>query len=117
MAEERNANMVPSNDGHQQTMYKKCLKYTNYHVEIKTSDGRTYNGILTGADQNQIAMLLPEDVAEGEEDRQFGGYGRRRFRRFRRRLFPLAALVALSLFPYYYPYPYFPYPYPYYPFY
>jgi small nuclear ribonucleoprotein (snRNP)-like protein len=113
MAEEKNEKSVSSKKEHPQ-MYKKCLKYKDYHVELRTSDGQTYNGILTGADQNQIEMLLPEDVNEGEEDRQYGWNGRR-FRRFRRQFFPIGAVVALALFPYYYSYPY--YPYPYYPYY
>lgn len=58
-----------------------------------------------------ITVLVGEDVMESEsdelEDRQFYGYGRprrRRFRRFRRQLVPLAFLTALSLLPYSYPY-------------
>jgi hypothetical protein len=82
-------------------------------------DGNAVDGIIENVGTDGINVLVGEDVMErSEQDERYygGGYGYgypRRFRRFRRQFFPLAALAALSLLPYVYPYPY-PYPYPYY---
>lgn len=95
----------------------------NYHVIITMKDGSSFDGIILDVGSDNVSILAGEDVMERENDednRQFyGGYyrPRRRFRRFRRRNFPIASLAALALLPYIapYPYPYYPYyPYPYY---
>ena len=95
-----------------------CQRYMNYHVIAQTRDGQQFEGIIDGMDDDGVTMLVPEDV-DGEE-RQYGldGYGRRRFRRFRRQRFPFEFLLPFfTPYPYYYqPYPYPYYPYPYYPY-
>lgn len=91
-----------------------CQRYMNYHVIAQTRDGQRLEGIIDGMDDDGVTMLVPEDV-DGEE-RQYApeGYGRRRFRRFRRQRFPF----FLFLPPFFTPYPYYypPYPYSYYPY-
>ncbi|SFK44957.1 hypothetical protein SAMN04487936_11436 [Halobacillus dabanensis] len=120
MTEERNMH----HQGHMNPSYNQCNKMKNYHVMVQTKDGRTFDGIITEVDHNNMTILVSEDVMVDEngnnsEDRQYG-YGRRRARRFRREVFPLAGLASLALFPYFArPYPYYPpyaypYPYPYY---
>lgn len=89
-------------------------KYMNYHVIAQTNDGRQFEGIIDGMDADGVTMLVPEEV-DGEEreidpSRQPFGYGRRRFRRFRRQRFPFLFFA----FPFFTPYPYY---YPYYPYY
>ncbi|WP_247747093.1 hypothetical protein [Alkalihalobacillus sp. BA299] len=106
------------------SMHDDCHKYKYYHVTLTTTDGNYFDGIIEDVGTDNVTVLVGEDVMEGEGDiggydRQYdyGGYGfpRRRFRRFRRRRFPLASLVALALLPYIVPQPYpYPYPYPYY---
>ncbi|MEF3302965.1 hypothetical protein [Paenibacillus sp. GYB003] len=90
-----------------------CHKYMNYHVIAHGNDGSQFEGIIDGMDEEGVTMLVPEDV-DGEErefdPRQPFGYGRRRFRRFRRRRFPFFFFA----FPFFRPYPYY---YPYYPYY
>lgn len=73
----------------------------HYHVVLKMKDGRSVHGILEGMNRQEASVLVPEDVTD---ERQFyGGYGypRRRFRRFRRRIFPFIIIAALYPFPYY----------------
>ncbi len=102
--------------------YDQCHKMKDYHVMVTMEDGRSFDGIIIEVSNNNVTMLISEDVMVGEnesdsEQRQYG-YGRRRFRRFRRSVLPLAGITALALFPYFArPYPYYypyPYPYPYY---
>nr|WP_245301636.1 small nuclear ribonucleoprotein [Virgibacillus natechei] len=105
-------------------MYDECRKHMNYHVVLTMTDGSTIDGIIENVDMDSITVLAGEDVMEREIENEsdirqyYGGFGRprRRFRRFRRRNFPLATLAALALLPYIAPspYPYYPYPYPYY---
>ena len=91
-----------------------CRKYRNFYVVGQMSDGTQMEGILEDYDDEGITMMVPEDVDEAEVEgmREFGvyggfPYGRRRFRRFRRRRFPRFVFV----FPFFFPYPYY---YPYY---
>ncbi|MBY6037865.1 hypothetical protein KUV80_14425 [Fictibacillus nanhaiensis] len=117
-------------------MHKMCKDHMYYHVIIKTEDGQQVEGIITDLDKKNVYMLVPQDMMPVDENehespqmshhqqaerqrvqqnqRQY--YGRPRYRRFYRQIFPLATLAALSLYPYYQPYPYPPYPYPYYPY-
>jgi hypothetical protein len=97
--------------------HEKCKKYLFHHVLLTMNDGKTYDGIIEEVEGDRLTVLVGEDASDDEvDDRQFyGGYGPRRFRRFRRQFFPLAALTALALLPYAYPYPYYPPYYPYYP--
>ncbi|WP_181350676.1 hypothetical protein [Thalassobacillus sp. CUG 92003] len=109
MNEDRNKHH--GSQGQMNPIHDQCKRYTYYHVIISMSDGNSVDGIIIDVDDHSITVLVGEDV-EHEEERQFyGGYGRRRARRFGRRTFPLAALTALALFPYFTPYypPYYPY--------
>ncbi len=121
-----------------QSLYDLCKKMMYYHTVLRMKDGTEVDGIVIGAELDHVDVLMGEDVIyredENPQDRnpEDGSsynrqrpYGRpRRVRRFRRRRFPLAELLALSLLPYPYnisPYPYisaYPtYPtYPYYPY-
>jgi hypothetical protein len=87
-----------------------CRKYMNYHVQAKMQDGSDMEGIITDMDDQSVEMLVPEEVDEEEvrDNRQqygYGGdYGRRRFRRFRRRRFPFFNIVIVQPYPYPYPY-------------
>lgn len=108
-----------SHDGKVKQMHDQCMLMIHHHVQINMTDGSSMDGIIEKVTPEQITMLVGEDVYEDRGDesndfRQFyGGYRPRpRYRRFRRRRFPLSALTALALFPYYYP-PFYPYPYPY----
>ncbi|WNF35663.1 hypothetical protein RJD24_14535 [Bacillaceae bacterium IKA-2] len=109
----------------QQTLYDDCKRNLYHHVNLTMTDGSFFDGIIENVDPDRITVLVGEDVMERESEnesesdqRQYYGYGhrpRRRFRRFRRRTFPLATLGALALLPYIDPYLYqYPYQYPYY---
>ena len=90
----------------------KCSQYMNYHVIGHLSDGTNIDGIIEDMDDDGVTMLMPEEVDDDTDGRQYGGYGgygggyRRRFRRFRRRRFPYSAFIFPFIipFPYYYPY-------------
>ena len=102
-----------------QNLHDECKKYASYHVILKMADGSTVDGIIENVDNDRITILVGEDVMEQENDNEsnqqrqpFGHQRARRFRRFRRRSFPLGALIGLSLLQYPYvipPFPYFPY--------
>lgn len=104
-----------------QPLHDKCKSHMFFHVIITMTDGSTIDGIIEDVDRDRVIISVGEDVMEPENDnesnqqRQFHGYGRprRRFRRFRRKAFPLGNLAALALLGY----PYFAPPFPfYYPF-
>jgi hypothetical protein len=102
-----------------QKLQDECEKYLYYHTTLTMRDGSSFDGIIEKVDDDIITVLVGEDVIEQENENQYDqqrqkyGYGnpRRRFRRFRRRNFPLGNLVALALLPYIVPpiYPYNPY--------
>ncbi|AQR91563.1 hypothetical protein [Clostridium saccharobutylicum] len=110
-----------------ESVQDECKKYLYYHVILTMTDGNIFDGIIEDVDGNNITVLSGEDVMEPENEtesnqqRQYNPYGynygynygypRRRYRRFRRRTFPLATLAAFSLLPYIAPptYPYYPY--------
>lgn len=98
-------------------LQSKFKKYMYYNVTLIMADGCLFDGMLENVDQDRITMLVGEDVMEQDdeytydENRQPGNVGfnrrpRRRFRRFRRRFFPFANVVALELLPYIPPHPY-----------
>lgn len=119
-------------------MHQTCKHHMYYHVMIQTSDGQQTEGIITDLDKKHVYMLVPQDMmpADEQESHQMGQgtsqqqtlqqqgtmqnqrqwHERPCYRRFYRQIFPLATLTALSLYPYYPPYPYPPYLYPYYPY-
>ncbi len=95
--------------GDTRTLHDECKKHMYYHVAFTMRDGSSFDGIIENVGMDGISVLVGEDVMEQNENdnrQYYGGYGRprRRFRRFRRQFFPFAALAALSLFPYIYPY-------------
>ncbi|MGP4076745.1 small nuclear ribonucleoprotein [Halobacillus sp. K22] len=118
MADEKN--MYQQAASHMKPTYSQCEKHKYYHVMVTLEDGNTVDGIIIDVKNDKITLLISEDVMVDENgeslssnDRQFGygGYGRRRARRFRRSVLPIAGLTALALFPYFTPYPYYQYPY------
>ncbi|MFC3040530.1 hypothetical protein ACFOGI_09760 [Virgibacillus xinjiangensis] len=97
-------NMNPS---HHQQLQDFCRRYQYHLVQGEGTDGRTYDGIIEGVDNDAVYMLTPDGDNDWDDwddmDRQYGygpsGYGYnygqpgfygypRRFRRFRRRRFP-----------------------------
>lgn len=107
-----NGNNTPGN----QKLYNECNKMMSYHVVLTMQDGSQIDGIIESVEPNSVNVLVGEDAIYGEDmQRQYTSP--RRYRRFRRRNFPLANLLALALLPYPYyapPYSYYPYyPYPY----
>lgn len=95
-----------------QNLYDECRRLMDYHALFTMRDGTVFDGIIESVDSDSVTVLVGEDIMEEElenpcgQHRQFGRP--RRFRRFRRRVFPFATLLALSLLPYPY-YPFFPY--------
>ncbi|WP_300383688.1 hypothetical protein [Clostridium sp.] len=100
-----------------------CKRCMSYHVILKMTDGSVFDGIIEDVDDNRIIVLVGEDIIEQEGEnqpdmqmkRQPYSYGspRRRFRRFRRRNFPLNLLATLALVHYPYAAPLYPYYYNY----
>ncbi|MBP1856059.1 hypothetical protein [Metaclostridioides mangenotii] len=93
-----------------QNLHDECRRLMSYHTIFTMKDGSVFDGIIESVEPDCVIVLVGEDVIDQESDnqhslqRQFGPP--RRFRRFRRRSFPLAALIALSLLQY--PYSYYP---------
>lgn len=105
-------------------MYELCKQHMHSYVLAETTDGSTFDGILTGLDDEYAYFAVPVEPHEyqqqmmQDQQRQFGygypgygypgygypgygyGYGRPP-RRFNRLVLPLAALVALSALPWY----------------
>ncbi|MGO4888558.1 hypothetical protein ACJ2A9_12415 [Anaerobacillus sp. MEB173] len=104
---------------HAQQMYDACNQYHLYFVKMQTDDGQMHDGIIEDVDQEGVTLLTPE--GDMDNDHRFGypggfygpgGYGGfspyghgygfpRRFRRFRRRRFPLHRLRTF-FFPFFY---------------
>ena len=104
-----------------------CMAHMHRYVLARTQDGMEIDGIVENVDDENLYLAVPISCDEGMEARQpIGGYGFGygnpygvygypsygypyggfygpfgRPRRFRRQIFPLAALLALSLLPYY----------------
>ncbi|MEG1131988.1 MAG: hypothetical protein RSD77_06700 [Romboutsia sp.] len=73
-----------------------------YHTVLTMRDGSKIDGIIENVGTDRIMVLVGEDVivdedCENQFDRQSSSRRPRRFRRFRRRIFPLSALLAISL--------------------
>lgn len=98
---------------YQDVTMQQCQRMQNYHVMVHLRDGSSMDGIIVDVHQDGVTILIGEDVMveddhqRGDDERQwYGGWQgprprpRRRARRFRRLFYPLAALAALSLFPY-----------------
>lgn len=102
-------------------LHDECKRCMSYHTILTMTDGTTFDGIIEDVDNDRVIVLVGEDIMEQEGGEQFDkqqrqpySYGRprRRFRRFRRRNFPLNAIAALSLLQYPYIAPLYPYYYP-----
>lgn len=84
-----------------------CEKHMHRYVLIQARDGWC-DGIVEHVDDDSVYLAVP--YCQGEQDnRAFLPYGGPIYpypyfprRRFIRRRFPLAALLALSLLPFYY---------------
>ncbi|PWU66928.1 MULTISPECIES: hypothetical protein [Gracilibacillus] len=86
-----------------------CDRYKDYYVMGQLSNGTQFEGIIQAVDNDNVTILIPENVEEGETDRQFGYgyYPRRYYRRFRPYRYPLGLLSGLLLYPFLFP-PYYP---------
>jgi hypothetical protein len=88
-----------------------CRNHLHRYVRIHTADGRIVDGIIENVDDDHVYLAVP--IGPGEVDMRFYNpfyppyyspgyfyppYPRRRFRRV---VLPLAALIGLSLLPYY----------------
>ncbi|WP_339228792.1 hypothetical protein NSQ77_03235 [Oceanobacillus sp. FSL K6-2867] len=99
-------------------MYDLCKSHMHSYVFAQTTDGSSFDGIITGLDDEYVYFAVPVDpnqqaYQEHEDNRQFGfgypgfgypgfGYGfGRPPRRFQRLILPLAALAAISILPWY----------------
>lgn len=105
-----------SNSPNGQKLYNECNNMMNYHVVLTMQDGSQVDGIIESVEPTSVNVLVGEDAIYREDaQRQYANP--RRYRRFRRRNFSLANLLALALlpYPYYAPsysyYPYYPYSY------
>ncbi len=88
-------------DRNLQYLHDECKRLMYYHTFLTMKDGSTFDGIIESVDRDYVIVLVGEDVIDqgcgdqSDEQRQFGRP--RRFRRFRRRVFPLSALATLVL--------------------
>ncbi len=103
-------------------MYHLCKDHLHSYVMAETNDGYSFDGIITGLDDEYVYFAVPIEQdntpertpASVNELRQYGygyggypGYGSPFYgyghppRRFRRFILPLAALTAISLLPWY----------------
>lgn len=85
-------------------LYNKCEDLLNYHVILRMKDDNIIDGIIVELDEDSVVVLVGEDVFDDDNCNE--RRPRRRYRRFRRRRFPLLGLAAISLLPYHYYYPY-----------
>lgn len=86
-----------------------CEKHMNRYVMVQTSDGALHDGFVEHVDDEMVYLAVPYCPGEIDERAFFpyGGFGYGGYpyfprRRFYRRGFPLAALLALSLLPFYF---------------
>ncbi|GAA0593092.1 hypothetical protein GCM10009001_06500 [Virgibacillus siamensis] len=101
---------------HYQHIYDQCKDHMHSYVLVELNDGSSFDGIVTGLDNEYVYFAVPLEqdngMPHGQHHRQFGwgggynpgfyGYGGyHRPRRFRRLILPLAALTALSVLPWY----------------
>lgn len=110
-------------------IYDLCKQHMHAYVLAETTDGTSFDGIITGLDDEYVYFAVPISPHEPmttqfhynvDDSRQFGYYGGygypgygypgygypyygypRPGYRFRRLVLPLTALAALSLLPWY----------------
>lgn len=105
----------------EKSMYDLCKEHMHSYVLAELNDGSSFDGIVTGLDDEHVYFAVPiegqqapESVQRNDDNqRQFGyfGYPFSPYywypwyyppgRRFRRLVLPLAALTALSILPWY----------------
>lgn len=106
-----------NNNPDTQNLYNQCKRMMNYHVVLTMQDGSQMDGIIESMEPTSVNVLVGEDAVYNDDENQYDMQRQyanpSRYRRFRRRNFPLANLLALSLLPY----PYYAPPYSYYPYY
>ena len=104
---------------------QKCRSCLSYHATLMMDDGSTLDGIIEDIHGDNVTLLVGEDVMVDEDGSSMTrqrpmGFMPGRFRRFRRRGFPMHRINMIRpvRYPFIYPiYPYpYPYPYPYYPY-
>ncbi|SEF49845.1 hypothetical protein [Paenibacillus sp. UNC499MF] len=97
-----------------------CQQHKYRYVLIQLNDGTVHDGIIESVDDDYVYLAIPvEGRAGGESETRafgwgypyygypyygyfpYGGYPYYPRRRFYRGIFPLVALTALSLLPYY----------------
>lgn len=99
-----------------QEAHEICKKHMYRYVSVTLTGGAVYDGIVENVDDDNLYLAVPIGEMDQEQMRAFlpygypyphygypypyPGYGFPR-RRFRRQILPLAALLALSLLPYY----------------
>lgn len=89
------------NDKNIQRLHEECNRLMSFHVICKMKDGSSFDGIIESVDPDRVNVLVGEDVMDPEFENQYRQFGsQRRFRRFRRRTFPLAGIATLSLLQY-----------------
>jgi hypothetical protein len=102
-----------------QEAYSLCQQHIHRYVGVYMKDGSFHDGIVESVDEHHLYLAVPTGDAGGGQTRAvlpfgYGGYGGYPFgypsygygygfprRRFGRQILPLAALLALSLLPYY----------------
>lgn len=97
-----------------QNLFDECKVLIDFHVILVMKDGTSVDGIMENVDSNGVIMLVAEDIMDPDDmpmsmsdgQRQGGRGGMRRRRRFRRRGFPFGGIRGV--FPFFYPYPFFP---------
>jgi hypothetical protein len=90
-----------------------CREHMHRYVRIQVADGSTVDGIIEFVDEEYVYMAVPVRPGDEANDRRGyfpyvpGGFYPPYFNpyypggRFRRVVLPLAALLALSLLPFY----------------
>jgi hypothetical protein len=81
-----------------------CESHMHRYVEIQAVDGYCYDGIVEHVDEEWICLAVPGPVDQLRglfPPPLYPPFGPYRPRRFNRLILPLAALVTISLLPYY----------------
>ncbi|MEC0135604.1 hypothetical protein P4H94_01655 [Paenibacillus macerans] len=63
----------PAEHGHKRHMKEMCRKYHHHFMHLEGTDGRVYEGIIDGIDDDHVYLLVPIGETDGD-DRAFGGY-------------------------------------------
>jgi hypothetical protein len=97
-------------------VHEMCKKHMNCHVIFQTSDRALMDGILLDSDGANATLQVPEEVSAPTtpEELRNDSTLRPRYRRYIVKIYPLASITGMYLYPYYYPYypNFYPKPYP-----